>query len=151
MAKQDIQSAISSAESVLSRSLVAISLESYLNEKYDGKILELAKATSLSSAQLKRWIQNDAILCGGKVFLKASKFPETKDQAAKRAKKIKSGVPAIPLEKEIRVAHSDNQCDFAEHFETTQQQVSRWYKKECIFLMDQVYRMQKQIIGAPKE
>lgn len=136
------------------RPLTAVSLNTYIDRHFNSSELEMGKTFGFSSQQIKRWLLNDAVVVENSIYLKKSNFPETDNEIKKHAIALAStpGNPKIDpvcysLDDHIEMEYGGNQTAFAKINGSTQQQVFRWVNlANCIYLCDQVYRHQLDLV-----
>lgn len=123
----------------------AVLLSTYLEFVHKNDIDSIVKASGHPKSQIERWLSKEAILAGGRVYLKKSKFKETKEEETNRLTKLDEGATGVKLESAIKSDFKGRQEIFAKTRGSTQQQVSRWTSAGSIYLLDQVYRMQRPL------
>jgi hypothetical protein len=127
------------------RSVVAVLMQTFVNEKFNGDTLMMSKQTGISSSQIKRWINKGAVIVANSVYLRASKFDETAAQRIATVNALTSGTQVTPFNQHLDEHHRGRQTNFAEAHAIHQQQVNRWTKRSCVFLCGHVYREQREL------
>jgi hypothetical protein len=125
----------------------AVLLSTYLSRNYDGEAKLLSKATSVSVAQIKRWLSKDAVVINEAVFLKASKLSHDELRIETRRASLADGSTSVDFNDYLRVNYGSNQSLFADETGLIQQQVNRWTQRDCVFLEDNVYRKQRDLFA----
>ena len=125
----------------------AVALSTYLKRHFRDDTMALATATGIKPYQIRKWLNNNAVLADGKVYLKASKIDETAEQTRSRLKALSTtrGVEGEAFNDMLSRDFGGNQSQFAKHYGVHQQQVNRWTKRDCLFIEEQVYRMQRPL------
>jgi hypothetical protein len=127
------------------RSVIAVLMQTFVDEKFNGDTLMMSKQTGISGSQIKRWISKGAVIIANSVYLRASKFDETDAQRAATIEAITTGTQGTPFNQYLDEHHRGRQTDFAEAHAIYQQQVNRWTKRSCVFLCGHVYREQREL------
>ena len=124
-------------------------LSSFINMHYKCNMKMACEEIGVPRFQLNRWLQLDAIVIKGCIYLMRSSFPESDDEKNRRTNALdsqlnKEPVFATALEQHIELHYKNaNQSMFARDHSVRQQQVFRWVNSGlCVFLLGQVYRLQ---------
>ena len=119
----------------------AILLSTYLSEFYSNNVEAFAEELGHSKDEVDSWLSKDAVLAGGHICLKASKFKESEEESLERKNNLDEGLKVKTLALVISESYL-SQGDFARQNKTFQQQVSRWIDRGTLYIEGQVYRAQ---------
>lgn len=124
---------------------VALLLKTYLRQFFNDDYLQFCAHTGLPRIKVRRWLASDAIVFGQGIYLQASKCDEFTAETEQRHQTLLSGTVDVQHLDSIVNKHGMTQDEFANAHGLSQQQVSRWVKRNCIFVTKQVYRMQMSL------
>lgn len=124
---------------------VALLLKTYLRQLFNDDYTQFCAHTGLPRIKVKRWLESEAIVFGQGIYLQASKISETDEQQLNRNNTLENGTLDVRHLDSIVNKECMTQEAFADAHGLSQQQVSRWVKRNCIFVTNQIYRMQMSL------
>lgn len=124
---------------------VALLLKTYLRQFFNDDYKQFCAHTGLPRIKVRRWLESDAVVFGQGIYLQASKIAETESQQTLRGDTLGNGTLDVQHMDDIVNKQCMTQDEFASAHGLSQQQVSRWVKRNCIFVTNQVYRMQMSL------
>lgn len=123
----------------------AVLLSTYLSEEYSNDEDSFSKATGHQKSKLKSWLEKDAVVAGGHIFLEASKFAKDEEEKVALLNKLDEGMKVETLALVLDKKYGGSQGEFARKNKTYQQQVSRWANRGALVIDGHVYRGQVKL------
>jgi hypothetical protein len=100
------------------------SLREHIDRDHEGSSRDFSRVHSLPFERIETWLRQQAVWLDGEVCLPVAALGD---------------IEAVPLKRHIQQAFGGNNTAFAQAYQKTQQQISRWVLRDCYWALGEVH------------